>query len=97
MSTPDDAPQTVGEATKNGWNYLGVACGHCRRGRTRVDLTKQPPWRLLSEVARKCWCRRCGPIIGRSYLTFELIAIWTNERSKPIGFAGTVATKIGMN
>ncbi len=97
MGTHDDAPQTVGAALKEGWNFLGVECAHCRRGKTRINLTRRAHSESLAGVAIKCWCRRCGPSIGRAYLTFELISVRLEERRKPIAFNGLVAIKIGMN
>ncbi|HEY7990045.1 MAG TPA: hypothetical protein VID77_01535 [Stellaceae bacterium] len=97
MGRTDDAPQTVAEALRHGWNYLGVACDHCRSRRTRVDLAKQPKHRRLAEIAFKCWCRKCGPVLGRNYLSFELVAVRIDERTKPIHFSGLVAFKIGMH
>ncbi|MGH6979987.1 MAG: hypothetical protein ACREFC_02160 [Stellaceae bacterium] len=97
MARTDDAPQTVGDALRHEWHFLGVECAHCRKGRTRVDLRKRRPDERLADVATLCWCRRCGPSTGRSYLMFELISVVTSESRKPIAFSGRVALKLGMN
>lgn len=97
MGRTGDAPQTVAEALKHGWNYLGIACDHCRTRRTRIDLTKQPPRRLLAELAVRCRCRKCGSLVGRNYLSFELVSVRVEERTKPISFNGLATAKIEMN
>jgi hypothetical protein len=96
MSRTDDAPQSVGTALNEGWNWLGVECGHCGGRGHRIDLRHRQPTELLAKVAGLVRCTTCPADVGRDYLNFKLIAVWTSEREKHIGFSGIKTVKIGM-
>ena len=96
MTRTDDAPQTVGAAIDEGWNWLQVQCGHCGDRGHRIDLRRRRRGELLAKVAGLVRCTTCPADVGREYLSFKLIAVWMSEHERHIGFSGMKAVKIGM-
>jgi hypothetical protein len=90
----DDVPQTVGEALREDWKWLGVECQLCRR-RARIKLADHPAAEKLGSIAARLRCSQCGDRSGASTMNFTLVMAWLRE--KPISFSGYRAMKISMN
>ncbi len=94
MGRYDDVPQTVGEALREDWKWLGVECQLCRHC-GRIKFTGRPLDERLSAIAARVRCKVCGGRSDPSLMNFTLCAYWVRE--KPIAFSGYRAIKISMN
>ena len=84
------APQTVGEALRDGWHALDFYCRLCRH-KGRVSLADRPGDTLIARLIRRTKCRSCG---ARA-VEVTIVSITTVE--KAITCCGDVVKKVGMN
>ncbi|SDR49821.1 hypothetical protein SAMN05519103_03999 [Rhizobiales bacterium GAS113] len=92
MARNDDVPQTVGDATDCGWEWLGVRCGYCRRS-ARIMFAALRRDERLGLLARRVRCLRCPDLVP--LVDFKL-GMATDFREKAITFEGGIARKVGM-
>jgi hypothetical protein len=83
MPPRNDVPQTVGEALREQWTWLGVECQLCRRS-ARITFAGRSPDERLASMAARLRCTTCGDQSNLSYMSFTLGTAWLRE--KPISF-----------
>jgi hypothetical protein len=86
-------PQTVGEATDNGWEWLSIRCAICRHvGRIELKNRKRP-----EKLAAILTAARCTPCRRRTMIDAKIGMQWRTDHEMPIVFEHGRVFKAGMN